>query len=307
MTKAEPIAALCALAVLAGCGNDFDPYSRLTRLRVLAIASEPPAPAMGETATLTPLLYAPEGTPTPTFAWSWCPAPGPASEGYPCLISEAELAQGGVAVPPYDLGTGPTGAFRNTVPPEILARLCAGIPGSKEQPDCSNGFPVQIGLTVMGEGEPIRAVYTLYLRFDPATPPNRNPHLAGLSVLIDDTLQPLGDTPQAVLPRKVETKIQADVPEEDAESYPGTDSAGNPAEVRERLTLSWFVESGDLHDSRTGFIDGVTTFADATANRWKPASEKDYPRDTARIIVVVRDSRGGVAWRSGAARIGAGP
>jgi hypothetical protein len=110
-----------------------------------------------------------------------------------------------------------------------------------------------------------------------------------------------------VLPRKVKTVIRADVPFEDAESYLGTTAAGMPGQVLEQLNLSWFVESGDLDDGRTGFIDMVTTFDKAIITKWQPASEKDYPGDTSRLIVVVRDNRGGVAWRGGVVRLGAKP
>jgi hypothetical protein len=309
MMKAESTFACAALVGLlcVACSDDFVPYNRLTQLRVLAVASEPPAPATGETATLTPLVYTPEGDPPVSFAWSWCPVPGPASADYPCLVTEAQLSEGGVAAPPFDLGSGPTAMFKNTVDPQILQRLCAGVTGSVDKPDCENGFPVQVRLTVSTATDQLSAVSILNLRFDPATPVNRNPRLTGLSAVLDGSPRAIGDNPEVVLPRKVETTIHADVPEDDAESYRPADALPDAPAVRERVTLSWFVESGDLHDGRTGFIENVTTFASAITNKWEPAKEKDYPADTARIIVVVRDNRGGVAWRSGAVRLGAMP
>jgi hypothetical protein len=309
MMKAASTRTWAALAGLlcVACSDDFVPYNRLTKLRVLAIASEPPGPATGETATLTPLVYTPEGDPPVSFTWSWCPAPGPATLGYPCLVTEAELGQGGVAAPAFDLGTGPTATFQNTVDPAILQRLCAGIAGSGDKPDCSNGFPVQIRLRVATASDQLTAVVSLNLRFDPATPANRNPRLQGLAAVLDAAPRPIGDDPQLVLPRRVDTPIRADVPEEDAESYRPAAAAAGAAPVRERVTLSWFVESGDPDDGRTGFIENVTTFESAVTNKWRPGSDKDYPPDTARIIVVVRDDRGGVAWRGGAVRLGAAP
>jgi hypothetical protein len=300
---------VAALLLAAGCGADFEPYNRLSKLRVLAIRSEPPAPAPGESATLTPLIYTPEGDPPVSYAWSWCPAPGLASSGYPCLVSEDELRQAGAgaAVPAYDLGSGATASFTHGVDPQILQKLCEGLPGASEKPDCEGGFPIQIRVTVSTADEQQVTVSTLRLRLDASAPPNQNPHLEGLAAVLDGTPQAIGDTPTLELPRKVETVIRATVPPEDAELYQGKDSAGNPGEVRERLTLSWFVESGDLHDGRTGFIDGVTSLDDALQDRWKPATVKDYPRDSSRIIVVVRDNRGGVAWLGGAVRLVVAP
>jgi hypothetical protein len=307
LTRLLAVLALLAPALAAGCGADFDPYNRLTKLRVLAIRSEPPAPAAGETAILTPLLYIPDGDPPVAFQWSWCPAPGSASEGYPCLVTAAELAQGGASVPPFELGSGATAAFMHTVDPALLQGLCGGIPGALDKPDCAGGFPVQVKLTLTSASAQVTTVLTLRLRFDPSDPPNRNPRVDGLEAMLEAGPQPIGDEPAVVLPRQTNTTVRAAVPEEDAERYPGLDAAGDPAEVRERLTLSWFVESGDLDDGRTGFIEGVTDFATAVTTRWKPASEKDYPRDASRIVVVVRDNRGGVAWRTGAVRLGAAP
>ena len=57
------------LALASGCaGEEFDPFNRLTSLRVLAIKSEPVAPAPGEVTTLSSLLYVPEGMPDPNSA-----------------------------------------------------------------------------------------------------------------------------------------------------------------------------------------------------------------------------------------------
>lgn len=114
-----------------GCDEDYPPYVRLDSLRVLAIQSEPISPAAGETTTLTPLVYAPEGQ-VVSYAWSWCPLAGPANQGYPCLVSEAQLQSGQLAqlqgqplaVPPYDLGNAPTASFPVTFDPERLRMFC---------------------------------------------------------------------------------------------------------------------------------------------------------------------------------------
>ena len=101
-------AALLA-TISIGCAEEFSPFSRLTSLRVLAVQSESAAPATGETTTLTPLLYTTPGESVDSFEWSWCPFPGAANDGYPCLITEDDLAELGEEVgevPSFDLGTG---------------------------------------------------------------------------------------------------------------------------------------------------------------------------------------------------------
>ena len=95
--------------------------------------------------------------------------------------------------------------------------------------------------------------------------------------------------------------------EDQSESYSGLDDEGNLSDQRERLTLSWFVESGDMEFEKTAFIQDVEPISDPIRNSWTPALTRDYAPDTARIVVVVRDNRGGVTWARGNVRLGASP
>jgi hypothetical protein len=245
-------------------------------------------------------------------AWSFCPFAGPANEGYPCLIDEEDLAQlgGGAAasVPPFDLGSGETASLENTIDPAILAAVCAGTPDQPAVVDCEGGFPVQVKLVVSAGEARITSVRELRLRFAPEHEPNANPTIDGLVAVAAGGEQPLGDTPDTTLLRGEETVIRARVPAEASESFTGLDEdTGEPGPQKERLILSWFVESGDLDTERTAFIDGVVGLEAALENTWEPDAVDDYPRDTSDLFVVVRDSRGGVTWRRGAATLGAVP
>jgi len=90
----------------------------------------------------------------------------------------------------------------------------------------------------------------------------------------------------------------------------------------ERLNFAWFIEAGDLGSDgqggrRTGYLPDIndqsgagpdggvdtTLFQQALSNTWTLPLSSDYLPSTARIIVVVRDSRGGVAWTSGVATL----
>jgi hypothetical protein len=90
----------------------------------------------------------------------------------------------------------------------------------------------------------------------------------------------------------------------------------------ERLNFAWFIEAGDLGSDgqggrRTGYLPDIsdpagagpdggldtTLFERALSNTWTLPLSTDYPPKTSRIIVVVRDSRGGVAWTSGVATL----
>lgn len=317
-TAANPRLALAlapavVLALLAGpaagCSDSFDPYNRLSGLRVLAVKSEPAAPAPGETTTLSPLVYVPPGDAVAGLRWSWCPFPGPANQGYPCLISEEELARlgGGAAedIPPYDLGGGETATFEHTLDPALLAAVCAGTADQPELLDCEGGFPVQIKLTARSEsGEEVDSVRTLRLRFTDEHEPNLNPIVQGLRAVVGDDEVEIGAEPDVTLPRREDTIVRAEVPEESIETYTGADEDGDRGERKEQLILTWFVESGDTKSQRTTFIDDVEPLEDAVENEWSPDAPVDYPRDTSAIVVVVRDDRDGVAWASGRVSLG---
>jgi hypothetical protein len=266
----------CAAVASGACGADFPPYNRLAGLRVLAIQTEPASPGPGEATTLTPLIYTPgaEPDPTLTLAWSWCPFAGSPGAEYPCLITEEQAAMlpgAGGSIPPFDLGTAATARLEHTVSPELLAQLCKGVEGSPQLPDCEGGFPVLVKLRVRTSSDELVAVRTVRLRFDPAT--------------------------------AADTTIKAQVGEAAAESYQGRKGDLTQGTVRETLTFTWFIESGKTRDIYTKFIENDVPLERALENRWKPARPKDYPGDTARLIVVVRDSRGGVGWRSASVRL----
>jgi len=298
-------ALILAAALAGGCSPGFDPYNRLTEMRVLALKSDPVAPAPGETTTLSSLIYLPSGEEIASLRWSWCPFAGNATDGYPCLITEEELAQlgGGSAedIPPFDLGDGETAALEHTLDPDLLAAVCRN---TEDQPvvlDCDGGFPVQIKLTARTRsGQEVDTVRALHLRFADDQDPNQNPVVEGLRAVVDGREVEIGPDPTVTLPRREDTVVRAKVPQDAIETYTGKDEQTDmPEEKVEQLILTWFVESGDTKNMRTTFIDGVEPLTDAVENEWNPDAVIDYAPDTSQIVVVVRDDRDGVAWQRG--------
>jgi hypothetical protein len=336
--------ALAALAGGAGCRPDFAPYNRLTSLRVLAIQSDPPTPATGETATLSALVFQPAADPAMpanpapppvTYAWSWCPFPGPATGGHACLVTEDQVA--GIAaqlgptsqVPPFDLGAATTAMLPNSIDPAVFASLCAGVPGIPQAPDCTGGFPVQVALTVSStddNGDPteVDAVFTVRFRFDTdgSTTPNSIPRIQLLQATIAGTPTDIPDPtatpaiPSITLPRDTATDltaaldVDASQPTEafpGSETYPSVDANGNPTTMTENLFLTWFVETGGTKYSRTSYIQTSPSLFDLRLNSWSPERFKDYPKNDARIFVVAHDSRGGVSWKQGIVHLDSTP
>jgi hypothetical protein len=73
------------------------------------------------------------------------------------------------------------------------------------------------------------------------------------------------------------------------------------------LFISWFVDSGTTEDERTGFIAGKTKLEDATTTDWRPAITKKFPGAQSKVVAVIRDSRGGVAWTWGLVTLAEAP
>ena len=315
------LAAVVISAASTGCGPGFDPYNRLNSPRVLAIKSDPVAPAFGETTTLSAKTYVPIEDPTLTlhYDWSWCPVA--LGAGVPCPFTDAQVSDlAGVPVTLH-LGDTETVDFTHDIPGDKLQTFCAGMPGFPA-PDCTDGFPIQVRLFVCTETDPARctdpttsveAVRPLRLRFRDADQANANPTITGLHALIAGMDPPpdLQATPSPTLVRKKETVITADIhPDQDAEMYMGRDDNDQPALVYERLTLSWFVESGNTNHQRTSYIQGTTATGDASDRvKWTPnylKDEKDSLRadvNMSRIVVIIRDNRDGVAWIEGNAQL----
>jgi hypothetical protein len=283
--------ALALLVLVAAC-SDFEPYNRLSKLRVLAIKSEPALPAPGETATLTPLVYAPPGV-SVQLAWSWCLLSGAPTAGFPCLVGEDEVpALAGGAPRSYDLGTGDTAAFTHDLDPSRMAALCAegGL-------DCAGGMPITVRMRATAGDADVDTVLTLRLRFAPEHAANANPALGGLTATVDGTAAALD---AVELPRDVEVPIGVELTDTEAESYVRDDGAN----ARESLVLTWFVETGDTESQRTAFIEGFSALAGARANVWTLPVIEEEPRDEASLTVVVRDDRGGVGWTTRTASLG---
>jgi hypothetical protein len=296
-----------------GCAGDFEPYARLTRLRVLAIRAEPVNPAPGQTTTFEPLVYAPPADAAEpfTYAWSWCPLLGVADDGYKCPLGEDQLQQlraalGSAEAPPLTLGTERTQSWRNPFPTAALAQLCRdGFSGIR--PDCEDGFPVRIYFTVTHAGVEQKATTVLRLPIADGVPSNANPHFeatgAPLAIFKDGAEQPITSQSAPTLPRLKDTELRVHVADAEAESYMGTDNDNKPAVVRERLVLTWFVETGDVENEHTGYFPGETAIAQFLEDKWKPGKKADYQPDRAQLILVLRDSRGGVGWASGSVNL----
>jgi hypothetical protein len=298
---------IAAYAVyLQGCSDDFTTFSHLDRLRVMAIQSDPATPLPGEPVQITPLVYVPSGKKT-EYAWSWCPLPTRSEDGYQCPLTEKGLARSlgplGFDEPiAFDLGNDPTAVFDNPFDPTLLGRVCdEGIDTGEISPDvwCRTDFPIQVMLKVKTPTESLTSVVTLHLPIEEGTAGNTNPEIDGIRIVKPTPVRELDDQGAIIVHRQDEVTFEAIVPEEASESFIDKDEDGKSVKRRERLTVSWFSEAGEWDAQRASFIEGVMDLRSATRNKWIAPKTKDYKKERVKILVVVRDDRGGVNWTSG--------
>ena len=192
---------------------------------------------------------------------------------------------------------------------EVAARIriwqsaCEGLPGLPLPTECHGGLPALVKLTVRTPTDEVTGVRRVRLRFQNEQPANDNPAISGLFAVSADGLQYFDASMPPVLPRGRRTPIGAVVDPSEAETYEQIDAPGVLSPRRERLILSWFVETGNTKYQRTEFIEGSNPLDVALTNDWQPFRSSLYPPDMASLFVVLRDDREGISWMVGTASL----
>jgi hypothetical protein len=97
--------AMFALSLLlSACGTDFDPGSRVTDFRVLALSAEPAFVSPGENVRLSVLSHTPSGV-VPSYGWAVCPSPREATPKG-CLDELEEIRRATGEIPLLGMGEG---------------------------------------------------------------------------------------------------------------------------------------------------------------------------------------------------------
>ncbi|HEY6005676.1 MAG TPA: hypothetical protein VIV57_22540 [Anaeromyxobacter sp.] len=347
-----------ALLALAACTPDFDPASRVEKLRVLAVQAEPPEiapvpasgmPAAPDRAALTSLVLRADfataparettvlylaciptpGDPTPspcvllaqlsdpasvlaTAAGAACTAPPPGRSA-PIAFAGVELCRAPVAGSWKTCGAAVTGGGATLPPPELAVpagygfdALPAGAPERilgvqavvlafviDATPDelatgpgaCPGEVLARRLAALWGERDHVLSTKRVLIR-GPEAPdaPNENPAVDGIAS--GGTL--LDPAAPASLPRASVTLTPVLPAGADALHQPYTELDSTGALVRsarEEWVYSWFGTTGELKDLHT---------RDGGVEPWDLAAAAGGP---AVVAAVVRDLRGGVAWR----------
>ena len=283
------------LVALAGCRPDLgDRESLVTSTRVLAVRGEPPEAKPGDKVTYDLLVASPGGTVVePAARWALCAAAKPLAEN----ASVAAECLGDDGVIPV-AGTGAVAVA--AVPKDACTTFGPDVASAEDRPhdaDVTGGYyqPVRVrfgGETAFGmerlscdlANAPVDAVKEYLAEYEP----NANPEIATLTAMVDGA-----SASPAAVPRGAVVTFEVTWAAGAAEAYPVFERAAQAlVQHREALRASWFVTAGELRDDRTGTQEGDARAA--TRNDW---TAPDAP-GTAFLWVVLRDSRGGVDFRS---------
>jgi hypothetical protein len=288
------------VGLLAGCASDFDPGSRVTTLRVLAVQADQPFAAPGETVHLSALSYDPEGR---AITWGWAACVNPlASTVEGCLAKIAADSEADGRPPSFATGTDMT-TFDFTIPNDALSSLPAVSRPSAQVGIVSVACPGTLDLASsdptipfacrdaagreLGLDEFVLGIKRVRVREGDH---NENPVIA--SITFDGAAWPATEVKtvgHCDYDGNVFDDCNAD--EHDIAAYvthasfeSGQDEFG--AAFREDLVTEYYATEGI-------FKDGVR-ISEAPTTRWV-ARETAVGRDLT-LWFVVHDNRGGVSW-----------
>ncbi len=295
-------ASLAAVTEEACRPNVGDRDSLLTRMEVLAVRGEPPEAKPGDTVHFSLLVASKDGVvAAPIASWAYCATPKLLTENG--ATSVACLADGVRAV-----ANGPS-AVDAVLPADTCALFGPEITSADlrpRDPDVTGGYYQPIRVTLAGQaGEtPVafgfeRAACKLAnASADAATDyakryvPNKNPELAPLVALRSE-----GDAVALdAIPAGAKVVLRASWPASSAEPFVVFDLASRAVvDRRESLRVSWYATDGSFDNDRTGRSEDEAAMTPFTDNGWIAPSA---PGVTSHLFVVLRDSRGGVAFAS---------
>jgi hypothetical protein len=268
----------------------------VTDPRLIAVRAEPAEVQPGSPASYEALL-AGSGDAT-LLRWAFCTAPKPLTElntvGNACLDDPAALV---------DLGQG--ARIMATVPIDACQRFGpdpppqpAGEPPLRPRdPDVTGGYyqPLRVD-DARGVSFPLQRVTcnlanasaAVVADFRSRYLPNRNPKLADVSASLDGAPIALD-----ALPADAVITLRASWTADDAETFPVLDLETHAlVDTREAMRVSWFGTDGNFALDRSGRApDDPLTYAETSFHT--PSTPGPLS-----LWVVLRDSRGGVDWRS---------
>jgi hypothetical protein len=322
------------LFALVGCVPDFDTdLSQVAEVRVLAIAATPAEAQPRQAVRIDALVVGPEGEATPAVDWRVCLARKPLTQLG--AVNPDCLAPRPPADAVQELPPGPSAELTlnedvcKSFGPLRPAPMAGEPAGRPVDPDVTGGF-YQPLVGTLGEVQTLGAVR---ITCDPANVnrdqaleykqryrPNEAPRIASLAVAgepVDEdavTEVPLGAAPIRVdwdeCPKESACGDGLCTAFEDkttcaedcttstgctgAEPYVWYDRDNQRVAPRhEGISVAWYTSNGRFENEQTGLDEAEAQRRQDTQNVWHPARS-----GSATIWVVIRDTRGGITWRT---------
>lgn len=297
--------ALVFASLATGCGNDFDPSSRVNTLRVLAVRADLPYAQPGDTVSLDTLSHDPDGR-TLTWGWAVCENPEDAST-LGCVEALRRRAARGEDV---RLTTGESlDRFTVTIPDDALTRapkplpgralegvVAVACPGTLEDLIRTDTTPEDPLPFVCRDGRGRRLstfdfVVGMKRIFVRGKDRNANPEIARVTWDGEDWPETHIPTVSACAKQtnktddcdaKLRHRVQVKATPESAES--GTDETGESFE--EQLVVQYYADDGTFADDVRIAASPETDWVAGPNARGKELH----------FWLVLRDDRGGVTW-----------
>jgi hypothetical protein len=281
----------CAFSCVPNLSNDD---SLIDSTRVLAVRADPAEAKPGAAVTFTALVAAPTGTiPSAPITWDFCTAPKPLTDDN--IVSDACLDAPSLV---------PAGSGESTVattPSNGCSLFGPDTPPGgfrPVSPDGTGGYYQPLRAELAGTDATFELARILcdladapsaaVIQFNESYHANLNPTLAPLTATIGGATASLDSVPAGS-----RVILTVSWPPASAETYAYFDPSSQAVVLRrESMQVAWYATAGSLDTESTGRAEG--DLATQTTDGWSA------PRSagTAHLWVVLRDSRGGVAFAS---------
>ena len=292
LAQVGPIAGAAATMLAAGCGDDFDPASRVTDLRVLAVRADAPYAVPGQSVHLDALAVDPEAR---AITWGWGLCINPASPSAPgCLgaldgstvVIEKGKSTFDFALPSDVITSLPASAAAHA----SMGAVVVACPGELAQR--GGAIPFQCVDAASGRRLGTDAFVVGVKRiFARTADKNDNPIISGVTwdgadwpsaEIKDVTACDESGNDYGACSENEQHLVTVAIPEASTES--GIDSFG--ASFREQVVVQYYATEGIFeHDVR---------LASDTSTGW--TARRSSAGRAITMWFVVRDDRGGVAW-----------
>jgi len=310
--------ALAAASFALGCKPAVGQApSLITDYALLAVVGEPPEAKPGDKVTYSYLLASPEGTVDDnTAGWDVCLTPKPPAENNSVASS---------CNPPTP-GTNPGLTFDAPMPTNacqlfgpIAPPVQAGKPAIRPRdPDATGGYylPVRVKFSDVATGDVTGFAFErITCGLANANGPtiqqylaqyqaNKDPGIASTDLVTSGGVATTLDTATqtvSVIPGDTVDFVATFAPGS-AETFPVVAPSGDAlVSQTESLHMSWFATSGSFVHDRTGVAGADALTTTSTANSWKAPAEAT---DVVYLWLVLRDSRGGTAFKSYTIHVG---